>query len=74
MDKKSYLKACGIIILAGIVFYLCFPKYEIYQSALDGTITYRFNKITGSLQDADYNGFGGVSWGDSRPLGFIKKP
>lgn len=34
-----------IIIVAGIVFYLCYPKYHILEDGL-----YAFNKITGNVK------------------------
>ena len=73
MDNKTKVQALlvvGFIILIAGAFYLCYPKYEIYQSAGDGTVTYRFNKITGHLQWADYNRV----WNDAVPSGFIKRP
>lgn len=60
----------GSVIVAAIVFYLVFPKYEIFQSAGDGTVTYRFNKITGKLESC----YIGKKWEESTPLSFIKRP
>jgi hypothetical protein len=45
----------AILIIAGsalIVFAICsvVPKYEVYVSGGDGTVTYRFNKITGEFE------------------------
>lgn len=61
----------GLIIVVAIAFYLVFPKYEIFQSAGDGTVTYRFNKITGKLESCDIMG---NKWEESIPVSFIKRP
>ncbi|OGW78846.1 MAG: hypothetical protein A3I73_00900 [Omnitrophica bacterium RIFCSPLOWO2_02_FULL_45_16] len=59
-----------IAILILIVASQCIPKYELYVSARDGTITYRFNRITGTLESLDdKNG-----WSYSSPIVGIKKP
>ena len=50
------------------------PKYEIYISGKDGSIIYRFNKITGTFQSL--TGSGGKEWVDTTDFswGGIKKP
>jgi hypothetical protein len=69
MRIKELIIFLYIILIAG-AFYLCCPKYEIYQS-LTGTYTYRFNKITGEIQIGDpKNG----KWGSAIPIGPIQKP
>jgi hypothetical protein len=67
---KNYT-VLGVIIAVAIAFYLVIPKYELFQSAGDGTVTYRFNKITGTLQSCDMKG---NKWKKSTPAFFIKRP
>ncbi len=46
------------IILGGLliaVIYLLIPKYEL-RSSEDGTLVYRFNKVTGKIESYDENG------------------
>jgi len=61
----------AIIVLTAIAFYLVVPKYELYQSGGDGTITYRFNKVTGKIEARSA---GEKNWDESTPFLFIKKP
>lgn len=79
----KYKKALSLIVifLIGLYFVLAnaLPKYEIYQGEggliqKEGTITYRFNKITGTIQCIDYTKRGDLRWRDRKPLGDIKKP
>jgi len=84
--KIKILLAALSFVLIGVVFYFCYPKYEIYQGdgllAQDGIITYRFNKITGAIECLDYNtpkdgdlkSIAVLKWRNRKPLGFIKKP
>ncbi|MFH1309071.1 MAG: hypothetical protein ABIH85_00135 [Candidatus Omnitrophota bacterium] len=51
MNWLKFLQIIFLICIAGIVFYLVVPKYELYESGNDGTINYRFNTITGILQN-----------------------
>ncbi|MFH1310462.1 MAG: hypothetical protein ABIH85_07290 [Candidatus Omnitrophota bacterium] len=51
MNWLKFLQIILLICVAGLVFYFVVPKYELYQSDGDGTINYRFNTITGMLQN-----------------------
>ncbi len=64
-----------IVFLIGLYCVLAstLQKYEVYQSARDGTVTFRFNKVTGRLQRVEY-GAGGTKWKDAKPEGFFKEP
>jgi len=50
MPKDIYhiLKAILLIIVAGIVFYLVYPKYEVIN--IEAPVIVRYNKITGQTE------------------------
>ncbi len=64
-----------LIVLAAVAFYHCCPKYEIYVSGGDGSITYRFNTVTGIFQSIK-RGNNGDEWTNTNDFswGGIKKP
>ena len=67
MDKSIPIKhVLLIIICVALAIYLVMPKYEVYVSGGDGTVTYRFNKVTGSFQDQNNEG----KWTNSKRLLF----
>jgi len=75
MKNKTFIETALLIVIAGIIFYIVCPKYEIYQGeALIGTqiITVRFNKITGTFQELTGRGWEKGRYGD--PCGYIKRP
>jgi len=51
-----------IIIVAGIVFYIVYPKYQCIKPSESGPYVYRYNTITGKVQ---------IGWlgGDWREIG-----
>ncbi len=53
MNTQKAILYGGLIILTGIVYYFSSPKYDVYVSAGDGTVVYRFNKITGEFNSID---------------------
>ena len=76
---KNIWKTILLIGLIAWALYLCSPKYEIYQGeggqiSKEGIITFRFNKITGTMQCIGYTDSGALKWRDRKPLGYIKKP
>jgi hypothetical protein len=69
MKKLIYLFVMAMLV--AILFYICFPKYELYQSVGSGLYTYRFNRITGTIQIGDpTNG----KWCRAMPVLSIQKP
>jgi len=45
MNKIKWWQWILIIITTGIVFYVCYPKYNVLEDGI-----YAFNKITGNIK------------------------
>lgn len=56
MSKKTTLSIAGLIILAGIMFYLCVPKYDVY--IIEDVAMFRFNKVWGIVEFT----YDGTNW------------